>query len=147
MQNTTLWRPDTCGCEIEYTWNTDEPAETRTHSLATLKACSIHKDLGLQDNATESYEKVKEENERKNLVFKHVVETIPEFTTIDSEGNKKQAVDAYLWSFDADRNLTFALTKGSQQKKDEVATKVQTDFGDKVVVKTESEVKALKEHK
>lgn len=144
MINKTLWRPDTCGCEIEYEWDTEVLAEQRVHTLAKHKACQTHRNLGLQDNTQEAYEAVKEENTRKNLVFKTIVETIPEFTVTDAEGNKKHLVDHFHWEFDENRKLHFALTKGNKGQHDQVEAKVNNDFGQKVALKTKAEVNMLK---
>ena len=35
----TRWRPDTCGCVIEYEWDSDRPEEARRHGPLKLDAC------------------------------------------------------------------------------------------------------------
>lgn len=35
----TLWRPSTCGCEIEYEWDRDEGPETRKHRIVSVNPC------------------------------------------------------------------------------------------------------------
>lgn len=107
MINTTRWRPDTCGCEIEYTWDTEASEEDRVHTVSNItKACDAHKNHPIETH----FEKVVEENTSKNQVLSAILENYPELTVSDENGGKKlkQGVE-YKWSFDKDRKLQVEL--------------------------------------
>ncbi len=38
----TRWRPDTCGCVIEYEWDDAEAEEARQHVPKKIDACPDH---------------------------------------------------------------------------------------------------------
>lgn len=43
MIKTTRWRPNTCGCVLEYTWDTEDPSHVRTHSQSRIVVqCQQH---------------------------------------------------------------------------------------------------------
>lgn len=144
MITKNLWRPDTCGCEVEYEWDTEVAPDDREYTVVRSELCTIHKDLGLSADTNEHYVAIKEENTRKNIVFKHIVETIPDFTYIDSSNNENFHVEDYHWVFDDNRNLKYSLTKGTQNEKNTVDSKATDDFGNKAVMTTLAEVDALK---
>lgn len=62
---TTHWRPDTCPCEIDYTWDTSVDPSLRVHVLATITACQFHNTIA---NPQSVYNQVIAENTRKNIV-------------------------------------------------------------------------------
>lgn len=46
MQTTLRWTPDTCGCVLLYTYDSDDPEETRAHTpIASEKVCPAHESL------------------------------------------------------------------------------------------------------
>lgn len=126
MINTTRWRPDTCGCVLEYSWDPEVPEGKREHTLVKAEVCETHRALGHTESKTH-FDAVVEENQRKNSTFMLAVESEPELTTAD-----------YEWSFDADRNLVVAFHgKGlSNTTKAELESAAAVDFGaGKVVVR------------
>lgn len=63
MLQTTTWRPDTCGCTIQYTWDDAIPGEQRSHRLVRVeKYCPAH--AGLDEQSC--YEACLFENQCKN---------------------------------------------------------------------------------
>jgi len=59
----TRWSPDTCQCVLEYTWDSDTPAETRTHTFhRVVRSCPAHVTL----QGANKYNEVKNENQNKN---------------------------------------------------------------------------------
>lgn len=67
----TRWRPDTCGCDIEYEWDDALPLESRTLSYhATRKTCAEH--AGLSGVAL--YTAIVDNNQRKNRVHGYLLE-------------------------------------------------------------------------
>ena len=94
MKKITVWTPDTCRCEVHYTWNTDDPPETRVHTAhEATRGCPHH-----QGTHHEVFAKVLAENQKKNRVLGLVAEKFPEL--------------APVWSHDETRTLHLAV--GSQ---------------------------------
>jgi len=91
MKFETLWRPDTCGCEIIYEWDDSEPESSRTHRLKrVVSTCDNHK--GVSPDTL--FDMVLEENRRKNLALslaQSLVHTIK--------------LENYSWRFDSNRVL------------------------------------------
>lgn len=131
--NITKWRPDTCGCEIDYQWDADEPAETRVHTPVRTVTCAFH--TGTKEKV---YEDVKNENKNKNLVVNTVMkdadiaEDIP-----DGKGGTIRKVKAgkdVKWSFDANRKLEIEVLGVDQKKKDDILTELNK-IVDEVTIK------------
>jgi hypothetical protein len=72
MIKVTRWKPDTCTCVIEYSWDTETPQDIREHVLSAMEACPIHVALG--DAA--AYEAVLAENRTKNQATGMVMEEL-----------------------------------------------------------------------
>jgi len=86
--NTTRWSPDTCGCELEYEWNTEENENVRKHEFARIvKACSAHNAI-VPPNTTSKpqlkrvFDAVAEENTRKNQALAKALQVRPELADI-----------------------------------------------------------------
>lgn len=63
MKRTTIWKPDTCKCVIEYEWDDTLPENERIHEIKTIKEkCEAHQ----LDSDEEVFTTVEEENRRKN---------------------------------------------------------------------------------
>lgn len=122
MITITTWHPDTCECVMEYSWDTEVSEDERTHSFANaVKVCKAHQGEGAQ-----AYEKVKEENPRKNNALNEVIKALPTFAKTDAEGNKTPDLDKIAWSFDADRNLVIDLKGVKKADKDAVKAVMAT---------------------
>lgn len=84
----TTWSPDTCDCEIEYTWDDTIPQEERTHTVSFVnKSCQNHRNL--LPNQVVTYSCVLDENQKKNKSLQTALETAPQqladvFTDPDS---------------------------------------------------------------
>lgn len=66
----TRWRPDTCGCVLEYEWDDAQPAELRTHTPVVARACRHH-----QVGATaDVFKTCADENTLKNRVMNKILE-------------------------------------------------------------------------
>ena len=108
--NVTRWRPDTCGCVIEYAWDGDLPAEQRVHNFKNLeKKCDDH--LGV--DALELFPVVIEENKMKNKALSRILDKVPD--AVKFVGSAKILKDDvnYEWQFtgkDKDRKLKISLS-------------------------------------
>ena len=68
---TTRWKPDTCRCEIEYEWDTEESPNTRAHNLKRLlKKCPDH--AGVVESKVLATITV--ENSMKNHILKEILD-------------------------------------------------------------------------
>ncbi len=77
MIRRTTWRPDTCGCVIEFEWDDSQPEDSRqTTPVRGISVCSLHQDL----NTQEQYNALIEDNSRKNKVEQMLAELLPELT-------------------------------------------------------------------
>lgn len=114
MIQKTIWRPDTCSCVIEYEWDDAVPAEQRTHTISNIIGkCKHHNTTTSHE---EHYDKVLNENRRKNIVLEEIKKTIPSATEIDAKGEVKLKEDV-KWSYDDTRALNIevpTLTKGEK---------------------------------
>lgn len=112
MIKVTSWRPDTCECEIEYQWDTNDPQDTRTHTLKSIISCTIHRAIVGSQN---QYSEVIRENQDKNKTLALIAESVSRLSNsvIDDMGIqrgfqlKREYIDA--WSFDVNRNLVIAI--------------------------------------
>ncbi len=55
----TRWKPDTCGCIVEYTWDSDLPEDKRVHTVHSVNTCKEHK---LLTDPAEAFEVIKKKN-------------------------------------------------------------------------------------
>ena len=112
---TTRWKPDTCRCEIEYEWDTEESPNTRAHNLKRLlKKCPDH--AGVVESKVLATITV--ENSMKNHILKEILD--------NNESLREQAYNGsgqpsgfnlktdlnYEWNFegkDEERTLKVAM--------------------------------------
>lgn len=109
----TLWRPDTCDCQIEYEWDDTQSEDTRTHNLSRIiKPCSIHD--GVPD--TTIWNTVNEENPRKNKAIDEITQRAPDqFVDIATDGTRtlKQGITIdFEWTGIPPNRLIRMIIKG-----------------------------------
>lgn len=99
---TTRWSPDTCDCVLEYTWDTNDSADNRTHTIATVVPCPQH--TGLSN--TNIFNAVNSENSRKNRFRKAVLDQFSSVLGEEVEGTDgiihldwKKGIDL-IWRFE-----------------------------------------------
>lgn len=113
----TIWRPDTCECEIVLTWDDDSvPAsESAVHELTRFnRKCSAHSG----NDGKEQFDAAIEENRRKNYTFAEVRKVLPSLTP-----------EFYKWSFDNERNLIVKLNGPDDEKKNAIRSLLNARFG------------------
>ena len=112
MIKITTWRPDTCECEIEYSWDDSLDENTRVHTAHKInKACSVHQTVA---DKVLHYGIVLEENQRKNKLYGAILENIPAVVqdVLQPDGSITKQLKAgldYKWSFDANRIMEIDL--------------------------------------
>lgn len=88
---TTRWSPDTCGCVVDYSWDSETVLIDRIHTYSDMiKTCPVHISLSGPD----AYVACESENQRKNYALARAQE-------IDS----RIEAEHYEWSFDDQRVL------------------------------------------
>jgi len=116
----TVWKPDTCGCEVVLEWDDTQDNANRTHSLKQFnKRCAAHDKV----NELDDFNAMHDENKRKNLAFGEVKKIIPSLTP-----------EFYEWSFDDERVLTIKLNGPSDADKGEIHSLMQKFGAGKVKV-------------
>jgi hypothetical protein len=94
----TTWRPDTCGCVIDFMWDDAVTPDQRTFTGTTTRThCSAHAHLR---DATTHFDTLQEENPRKNKALAHVQEHF---------GLTEEQMREVSWTFDHERVLNIAL--------------------------------------
>lgn len=106
MKNITTWRPDTCGCVLQYEWDTEVPAEERTHTMHSISKCPAH--AHLPDH--EAFMEATEENKHKNILKDEIMNHNPHLreTVVNEQGEEvvqyKKGHDPDVL-FDSERNI------------------------------------------
>lgn len=98
-----IWKPDTCGCILEFEFDADEPAGTRVHTPTECKRACLHHPN--DEGHVKHYEKVLKENQLKNRALEDVK------TQVDPS-----VKDKVEWSFDEDRNVVITLPASEKDK-------------------------------
>lgn len=121
---TTRWSPDTCQCVLEYEWDETVPQEDRVHTFkGIVHRCLIHELLGYLENSN-LYDKVLQENTRKNGVFGDMEIQIKAF-------GHTFTMDNFRWQFDQDRKLQIEIVdvELTQQQRTNIQTFLDNKFG------------------
>ena len=129
------WRPDTCGCVVEFEFDADLPGETRTHTMISLTPCSAHAGNTAYINQTieASAIPVHKENQRKNQTLDTLA---TELGLPESDPDRYTKLMQYLasWYYDAARVLHI-VTKGlTTQQKNRAQNAANTRFGTGIIV-------------
>lgn len=96
MIKVTRWKPDTCGCDLEYEWDDAVPLKDRVHSIKNIsKACDAHKNIV---DAAQHFNEVVTENANKNKAIAAVCEKAKELDSVITSDDIK-------WRIDAQRNI------------------------------------------
>ena len=137
---TTRWSPDTCACQLEYTWDSTDSETSRTHTfLNYINRCPAHPSLSTD---TQRYNAVSEENLRKNDSFGIALNNGPAIlfdTQVDGTRSLKNGITfSWTWSGTApNRLLTITYTGISltTNQRNAIQTKLDNKFGiGKVVI-------------
>mgnify|MGYP001616653995 CR=1 FL=1 len=118
MMHKNTWRPDTCGCEIEYEWEDTLTVEQRVHTPTKATGCEHH----LTGDHSAKYTQVLKENQTKNKVLGAILDGVSTAVDILLDENDKpikklKKGKKYLWSFDAQRNLVVSCDGFTPQEK------------------------------
>jgi hypothetical protein len=102
MMHTTLWSPDTCGCSIRYSWDTETSEDERVHTFHSVEQrCDAHSGLA---NDKIHYQHILGENQTKNKVHGAIMDVIPRLKKqqVQPDGTTADVLDPVVqfnWSF------------------------------------------------
>jgi hypothetical protein len=115
MIRTTTWRPDTCECVLEYSWDDVTSEASRAHSFVKVVSfCPAHSLLA----GVNLFDAVVGENLRKNRTFDMAVLQVAALTP-----------EGWAWSYDSARVLQVAIPNLTGQKKNQLQSACDTAFG------------------
>ncbi len=132
MIRRTLWRPDTCGCALEYEWDDTVPQDLRTHTpVAIVATCAAH--AGAVD-AADLHGDLIDENPRKNRAEARLLAAFPGAlgTTDPVTGRTILKPDAYTYTITGtgkNRVLRLAINYLSAAQKTAVQTWCDNNIG------------------
>lgn len=118
----TRWRPDTCGCDIEYEWDETVPLASRTHTGVVIH--NLCPDHAAATVASAHFALLGDENSRKNVglgLLKQQAE-LGESTIVDGETVMQfKAGVTVSWHYNESRVLIVSifgtsLTAGRQNQ-------------------------------
>lgn len=91
--NITRWNPDTCGCVIEYSWDSETTEDNRTHTFhKVINQCDDHGDI---EDHQDVHDHVKDENQTKNLALAKLLENVPRL----KKNNDLDPTVSFNWQF------------------------------------------------
>lgn len=126
MIRITQWKPDTCDCVIQLSWDDAVPVDSIVHTMASIKKCSIHDPLADAD----AYAAVKDENTTKNVVLGHIHENHSDIVDVNIDGSKslKEGI-VYDWSFDQSRKLQVDVKGVDKATAQAIAVTISSELG------------------
>ncbi len=132
--HTTRWRPDTCLCIVEYTWDDTLSPDQVTHTLdRVVRRCPDHQNLA---NDITVWNTIREENPRKNITNQLLLDNAPSSVyDIQSDGSrafKKGITATWSWSGVAPNRLMTITVTGitlTTNQKNAIQTKLDQRFG------------------
>ena len=124
---TNRWKPDTCGCVIEYEFDADLPDDQRIISSKNIeKGCIAHP----IEEKVAHYAKVLGENRGKNRAMKKLLDSLPEeHAKLNENGEREDFLKRPSFSFDVERKLVLKLDP-SHPKSQKLEDDVKADFPD-----------------
>ena len=140
MLKVTRWSPDTCGCVLEYEWDTALEGSDRIHSFKrVVKLCPEHERLGLQSQA--AYDQVMSENKLDAAAILPM--QVDDGVTGMLTGNNRawglikqelnladEDIEKYVWFFNESRQLQASVTQPiAAEKRQEIQAKLDTLLG------------------
>jgi hypothetical protein len=121
MIRTTQWKPDTCGCILEYDWDDSLPDNDRICTLSkVISQCPEHSRIS---TGLDIYNQVLRENRAKNRAL-----------ALAQSINNEISLDDYLWSFKTDRRLSVSfLGKLTAAQKTQLQNICDSELGEGLI--------------
>lgn len=117
----TLWHPDTCdGCSVVYEWDDSLPQDQRVH--VPVEVSNEHIDFK-NDSKQVKYDKILEENQRKNFAIGEVI-----------KNNPMVAPDSIGFAYDSKHKLHLSVPGLTTQEKINAQGTVDAKIGSNKVI-------------
>jgi len=125
MIRTTRWRPDTCSCEIDYSWDDSLPLDQVIFKLHKVnRACNAHAGV------TDAFVTALEENQRKNYSLGEILDRFSKVRIGDSAGYSFKIGMEPKWAFTVSRVLQIDMGNNlTGAEKNTLRTTLNTRFG------------------
>jgi hypothetical protein len=128
MIQVTRWKPDTCGCVIDYEWDDSLPLEEREIQVKSVVKCDEHK----SNTKQETFDNVLDENQSKNKTYGKIIEEFPELVVekVTEQGDISKDLKpeiSFDWSFDENRNLEVDVKGMTPEQKTKLRELVMND--------------------
>ncbi len=135
--NITRWSPDTCGCILEYSWDSSVPVENRVHSPEKIvEACPDHQGHNIEDH----HSIVVGESQMKNRVMGHLFDFVPDHHK-KPIFNEKGEISSHTyikepkWHFDKNRKLHVKMHEEiSEKSKNDAQSSIEATISGKVII-------------
>ncbi len=115
MIRTTTWRPDTCECVLEYSWDNATSEASRAHSFVRVVSfCPAHSLLA----GVSLYNAVVSENQRKNRTYAIAEALLVSLTP-----------ESWLRYYDSARVLQVVIPNLTTLQKNQLQSACDTAFG------------------
>ena len=115
MIRTTTWRPDTCECVLEYSWDDATSEASRAHSFVrVVSSCPAHSLLA----GASLYNAVVSENQKKNRTYDIATVLLVSLTP-----------ESWLWYYDTARVLQVVIPNLTASQKNQLRNACDTAFG------------------
>lgn len=115
MIRSTTWRPDTCECVLEYSWDDATSEASRAHSFARIVSpCPAHSLLA----GANLYNAVVSENQKKNRTYDIAAALLTSLTP-----------ESWLWYYDTARVLQVVIPNLTAPQKNQLQSACDAAFG------------------
>jgi hypothetical protein len=133
----TRYKPDTCECILEYSWDDTTTEDQRVHTPTSIvQKCAAHQTI--PDTPTVFNTVVMDENPRKNLSLDEILQNAPSTAWYDIDATsgtrvfKKGITIDWTWSGTApNRSLALTITgiTLTTQQRNTLQTRLNNKFG------------------
>jgi hypothetical protein len=130
----TRFSPDTCGCVLEFAWDSRSSEDGRKHLPADIVHACKHHEHHVKDGkkVEEHHHEVFAENRHKNEVLAHVLENLDEehveIVKDTANNDMRQFKKHPRWSFNDKRELVVELDDVAAGHCKEIASQVGKQF-------------------
>lgn len=122
----TRWRPDTCDCILEYSWDDSVSPDLRVHTPVSILKDSVHSVL----SDTDAHTAVFDENARKNRALGAALTNFPAKTgKLGEAGDTVLDETKFSWSFDGSRKLLLSIPSLTNPQRTNLQSICDTQFG------------------
>ena len=124
MKKITRWSPDTCGCVIDFEWDTNDPNAPHV-GKTVVSACECHP----SEDAVTHHSKLLEENQGKNKALKIIADNLAGYANLTDTGSTIPDTAKLSFAFDKDRKIIITAKKISEQDRSTVQAALDSQLG------------------